>query len=95
MPEMMFKVIMNPPHYQKMKKKKKKKKKWMIQEHIRLSSLHLLVVSRGLLAMMSQVVAHLKGAKTWEVLMKLGEMIQMVVPHVDRVACRRVTSLGN
>jgi hypothetical protein len=84
----MFKEIMNPAPYQR-------KKTWMMQEHLRLNSLLLLAVNKGPPGMLYQVVPPLKGARTWEVLVKLGEMMQMVVSHADRIACRGVISLGN
>jgi hypothetical protein len=41
------------------------------------------------------VVAPLKEANTWEVLVKLGEVTQMVVSPMDRGVYRRMTSLEN
>jgi hypothetical protein len=87
MPKIMFKVMMIPVSYQK--------RKWMMQKQFRLNRLLLLAVNRSPLRMVWQVVPLLKGAKTWEVLLKLREVTQIVVSCMDRGAYRGMTRLEN
>jgi hypothetical protein len=62
----MFQLMMNQRRMQ------------MMQEQIWLRSLPL-VVNQDPLGIVWQVVTPLKGTKTWEMLVKLGEMMKMVV----------------
>jgi uncharacterized membrane protein len=87
MPKIMFKVMMIPISYQKRKR--------MMQKQFRLNSLLLSAVNQSPLGMMWQVVPLLKRAKTWEVLLKPGELPQIVVSCMDRGVYRGMTRLEN